>query len=1105
MDQRGKWRDKKNKKWRDKKTRRDRSRSALGNRWVMASDDDDDNRVDDAVLEDKQSSDNTVASCQEDTSKEALTRALKTNIGNSIGTSIANLIVELSNHAYRKQLDKAPDYFSTEEDKNKKGVAKLNEWFAELKKAHGDIANYLVRACPTGKEEGGIAALYTRDVKNIIQLVLLKEKLFNKSRDRTIISRGLVKFDSIVDAIQSHSSPKLLDRSEILYAAIASEGKDDTTDALIQLDKFKELVTTIFCPRITHILVNNFNLGAVNAVYAFSEIVKYVEKFNTINGKLPGIEFRNLLADINIKILESDITLEREHEEKNNVSVNLATASRRKTNEAVKRNLIRALTTISESKSLSDSMPMRQDTASDVLLMPDTAELANVPLPPVDLLMVTNYVNSLLSLEKMAVFTPGTFKSTCMMINHCLSPSHRTEEGANSIDMLASKIAKKDVLSDIKKKEEEESSDDESESDGSESSCESDEGDESSRREKKKFSINPNFFTDNSIILNNIREFIKKRQYKNIIDYVNETTFDTNASENIKDYIISALTDALVSTLEERDALKHSVERQRSILPKTETSRLADKLDSVKQDIIDYASSKAESLTFMLSDVDRMAIYRHENVLFHQKLIPSNSKNTTDDLIDSFFNQPPVEEMEENAFCPVVLPKLNEFAVAITVQAVMLIQAFTGVTSVGESEDKIKKLRSLRIPGAVPDPSRDNNISELMDRCSSLTSKPREFLKSRLVAVVTVQPSSRLLYPSNNSNNDDGDAFTRTIRWQGLVKRIESLEEVKVLKNNVTSASSDELLAKLLFPSSIEEERREKERNTTTDRLATVVDALFSLVDATSKLVFDADESKVVLILDDSFLDRVVDYLYKTYNAAASVVYRNTDVRVSPHEKEKRGDCPSIFARRLATTISEDFLKRTDVTSTVVDPSKKTAETGLVKEISDRVSDIVKSQIANVVLTTVLINAARKLQYMDERRVEMMGVNNEEIPAELLNAVNYTGSVQDREARKGLIKSVNHLSIYIGLSAARDMLRLSNGYFFSVLRRSGIETRGDALEERKGSASGTDRKGESAPSWLYTALKSTLIGKPLNEVRETSTENEKSKRTNVVELLNEMM
>ncbi len=104
---------------------------------------------------------------------------------------------------------------------------------------------------------------------------------------------------------------------------------------------------------------------------------------------------------------------------------------------------------------------------------------------------------------------------------------------------------------------------------------------------------------------------------------------------------------------------------------------------------------------------------------------------------------------------------------------------------------------------------------------------------------------------------------------------------------------------------------------------------------------------------------------------------------------------------------------------------------------------------------------------MDEQRVEMMIANNEKIPVVFLNAVNYTSSAHDREASKGLTKSVNRLGVYLGLLAIRDMLRLSNGYFFFVLRKSGIKTNGQSewntLEERS-SDGVTGRKGGVEPA-----------------------------------------
>lgn len=1025
---------------------RSRNRSTRGNRWTMFSAADNDERAE---------SDTAVIAQEEGTSETVLTNALKNNIGNSIGTTIANFIIEVTNHSYN-------------EKQSKKKKNDLDQWFAELKKAHLEMANYLLRMSTGGGETGimTISSLYTQDIRNIIKIVILKEKLFTR---RTVISQGLLKFDSIVDTSKS------IDRSEVLYAAIASEGKDNTSEALVQLSRFTDSVTKIFCPRINQILIKDLNLGPVKAALTFSEIVKFIEKFNNVNGVLPGIEFRNLLADINIKMLESDITLDRGEEENSG-------HSNKKSNDATKRNLIRALRTMNESKPLSDKMPMHQDTASDVLCMPNSAELANIPLPPVNLLIITNYINSLLSLEKMAVFTVGTFKSVCMIINQ----NFYAVGGVKNMEALTSKIVKKDVLA----TEEEDSSD----TGGSESDAsEKDEGASS----KKNSLCYLNFLTDNSIILNNIREFIDTRQYKNMIDYINETA---SASENTRDYIISALTDALVNTLEERDTLKDSVMRQRSILPVTETSKLADKLDSVQRDIVDLESNKAECLAFMLSDVDRMAIYRHEIILFNRKLIASNSKNSTDHLINSFFNRLSMQDMETED-STVILPKLNDFAVISTVQAVMLIEAFNKVSSARESEEKIKILRSLRMPGEIPDPLSDNHLSKLIDRYSSLTSKPRELFKSKLVAVVATEPGIRLLYPSASLDDDDNDDFTRAIRWQSLVNRLEILPEIRELRTNVASASSDKLLAQLLFGSSIKEERRSSK-----DKLALIIDNLFSLVDATSKLVFDKDENKAVLVLDDGFLDKVVEYLYKTYNTSASVVY--SDVIQSFNEGETKwknnevgGNYPSVFARRLTTNISENFLKKND-TKAFVDPNKKKAEAGLVNEISNRAADIVKSQIANVIVTIVLINTACRIQRLDELRVESASANGDDIPAALINAVNYISNTQSRDVRKGLIKSVNHLSVYIGLSAAIDMLKLSNGYFFSVLRQSGL---GKCEEEGQNQGSEKKQEEEKTPSWVYTALRGTLIGKPFDKVRATGVEKEHFKKhTNVMELLKEI-
>ncbi len=68
-------------------------------------------RVDDAMLieEDRQQQQSpddapTKLVCGEDTTERALTKAPMINIGNSIRTTIAKLIVEMLKHAYEEQL-----------------------------------------------------------------------------------------------------------------------------------------------------------------------------------------------------------------------------------------------------------------------------------------------------------------------------------------------------------------------------------------------------------------------------------------------------------------------------------------------------------------------------------------------------------------------------------------------------------------------------------------------------------------------------------------------------------------------------------------------------------------------------------------------------------------------------------------------------------------------------------------------------------------------------------------------------------------------------------------------------------------------------------------
>lgn len=97
--------------------------------------------------------------------------------------------------------------------------------------------------------------------------------------------------------------------------------------------------------------------------------------------------------------------------------------------------------------------------------------------------------------------------------------------------------------------------------------------------------------------------------------------------------------------------------------------------------------------------------------------------------------------------------------------------------------------------------------------------------------------------------------------------------------------------------------------------LADVVDGLF-LMDSTSRLVFYGDDkSKSVLVVDIKLIDRIVQYLYSMFNAAAKTVYRGivkTPVAYGRQTKQAETQigapnepfCPSVSSRHIKTALS---------------------------------------------------------------------------------------------------------------------------------------------------------------------------------------------------------
>ena len=122
------------------------------------------------------------------------------------------------------------------------------------------------------------------------------------------------------------------------------------------------------------------HLPPESAATIFNDIVMYVEKSSNFYkqwGDMPGLEFRVLLHDINIKILKTS----------NDVNV---------------RSILQKLR---DKRFISSNKYSRPDIARDVILLQGSSDLNRLPITPTNLLDVVYYTNALFSLENQNVFT----------------------------------------------------------------------------------------------------------------------------------------------------------------------------------------------------------------------------------------------------------------------------------------------------------------------------------------------------------------------------------------------------------------------------------------------------------------------------------------------------------------------------------------------------------------------------------------------------------------------------------------------------------------------------------------------------------------------------
>ena len=1084
---------------------------------------------------------------------------LTENIGKSLSKHLANYIIELSNHTLIEQLEKNPDFFEFKKNTAKRCSRKLNVLFGTLTESHHKLSNFLASIAFDDNGKKILRDMYDEDIKSVVESVLKREKLFEKG---TVLSKGLAKFDTISHVVESGSA----NRASLLDSIVTAESDDNTASALIALNQFKNEARTVVCPRVVQILLKR--LDPSTAISAFSDIVNFVEKHNSLNerGSLPGSEFRDLLVDTNLKILEMGITVAglkgTSSMSSDTASINFGVSE--------KRNMIKALNGLRAWKPVSTDMPSKDDTAADIILLPDTAELSNIPIPPQDLLLLTNYINSILSLEKRGIFTCGFFKSTCVIITQCLGrsgdfqPQSQLQHGTSTVTSFASRMARKnliglDLMAAKKRKDNkkggsdrrhkrkrsagEDSSNLESEYsdnnnnyssyDSSSTYYSSSSEDEESAKEhsgqskkhkkkqKEKLSFHTDFFNDTSIIGKDLQNFIRQKRYTSLIDYVKEAlATEENGSvdggNNVSRRLVSSLLDVLVHTLEEKDALVFKDRQRRATIPKTPLSDMETKIIKVKQDLINSVSDKTDIVKFMVADIDKNAVYKHEISSFKQNLIPSNNLNTSGIVLESFFDKHkdlynPMEQQQQSIDQqPVarpcdVRPKLDIFADTVTRHAASIIQVFMKIAARTTSNTELtEKLSEVKVPVVDPD-SRNDALKEFMRDYTSTGYRAKDIMSGRVSAVVSVSsnrtaasqssltPSpamitmacssySKLLFPSEGSG-----MVSEALRWQRVINLVDCSDQTRTVIRNSSELMENEnaSLSMLLFSGGV----NEPNYSDIGDDVSLLTNGIFSIVDATSKLI-QVDTDTIVLVVDDKLLDRVVDFIFSTLNSAASVMYSYSVGQIQNQQQRQMicspsafdsslstsAECPSVISKHITTKLSEIFLKKTS-DGQPMGMNQRLAETALIKEVSSRAADVVKSHLSNVVSTAVLLNASEQMQALDERTVERMGANSEHVPAKLLSSIKYTIKSELRDNRRGVIKTINRLAIFIGVLAATDMLRLSNDYFFSILNKSGVlsgvsDGVTSLVTESSSTASHLPRT-----AWLHTALNRTLMGK----------------------------
>nr|BDU62192.1 wsv271-like protein [Chionoecetes opilio bacilliform virus] len=403
--------------------------------------------------------------------------ALKENIGNFIATSIADHIMNMTGDRYRISRNnnfhyKNDDFDSDEEilstkhenrinkdirsgrrvageiygpfSKKRKGVmqhvntegcpAKLTLWLKSVKSVLMEFSNTLAKMLLDGRKS--MATMYERDVLNAVDQVMLRQKLFDNPSP---LARGLARFSM-------HASLNQTERPAILDSAISTEFSFEqrghqTNESLL----YRSSVHALFYPYYVSIL---HKLPHFMAASVFNDVIKYVKASQKVyqdTYELPGLPFRDLLVDINMKIIE-DQAKSANNESLDYIDSNYGTAQLRSVKSDTHKTMIAALNKMKNIKPISSDLHTRLDKPRDLLMLQPSGVLTVLPVPISSMLKLVDSLNALLFLETRGVVTNGFFKSVCVVVTQQFVTGSKKNEPLIRPSAIAAEAARDSLL-----------------------------------------------------------------------------------------------------------------------------------------------------------------------------------------------------------------------------------------------------------------------------------------------------------------------------------------------------------------------------------------------------------------------------------------------------------------------------------------------------------------------------------------------------------------------------------------------------------------------------------------------------------------------------------